>query len=174
MRSRPLGRLGTLLLVVFVLGVTLFMFIFGETMEHIPDINGEADRTLATITEADVIACQMGAAGGPNKDTKKLALAGITLSESVRYYSKEFSGVSQMSSEYYFAGSTVEVILRDFEVTAGNFQIFVVCDDQIIGTIEPAEEAVFRLENAPAGQYRLIIAGESAAFTFTSSLEDRT
>lgn len=154
---------------VLVLGVFGFLMIFGEKMEHIEDTNGPDNFTLAVITEEDVIACDMGSAGSPGTKESKLSIAGITLKRSVEYFSKQFSGVDELASSYIMAGSILEITIYDFQVESGNFQMYVIADDRIAGTIEPGQEVTFRTEVMEPAWYSIVVAGESAAFSFKTN-----
>ena len=56
--------------------------------------------------------------------------------------------------------------LTNFHVNAGNFKMCLVNEGEIVATVEPGLFATCRLENLN-GTFQLVIAGESADFTFT-------
>ena len=160
------NRLKGIAIVLIGIVVTVCMLVFGETMEHIEDTNGPDNFSLATITEADVIKNEMNCAGAPDTTKKNFSIAGIQLSNSIKYESKKFSGIYDVVTEYSFGG-TIDFTLYDFQVTGGNLQVYVVAGDQIIGTLEPGQEVRFTYELTEGAQVRLVLAGESAAFCFT-------
>ena len=157
--------------VIFVVVIAVFAYtmFFGEKIEHIADANGPDNFALAMITEDDVIAGEMGARGGPNTTEKKTSFAGITFENSVEYEAKQFTGIYELANAYFFEGSTWQITFYDFQVEAGNFQMYVIADDRIVGTIEPGEEVIFQTEVEEPAWYRVVIAGESAAFTFKTN-----
>ena len=172
---RQLKKLMFGLIFVAVIGFFAYTMIFGEKIEHIEDTNGPDNYSLATITEADVIACEMGSKGGPNTTTKKTSFAGITFSNGVEYEAKQFTGVYELASGYIYEGSTWWITFYDFQVTAGNFRMYVIADDKIVGTVEPSAEAIFETEVETSAWYRVVIAGESAAFSFkTNEIDPET
>ena len=161
-------RLKDFLVKVFIVAAVVVSLIlcFTNKMEHIEDTNGPDNFSLATITEADVIKNEMNCAGAPDTTKKNFSIAGIQLSNSIKYESKKFSGIYDVVTEYSFGG-TIDFTLYDFQVTGGNLQVYVVAGDQIIGTLEPGQEVRFTYELAEGAQVRLVLAGESAAFCFT-------
>lgn len=161
----------TMILVIVVAAVLLgvWLFLGGGDAEHIEDINGPEDISLATITQEDILAKGVQTCvGGPNTEKHTVSFGGLTMTDGTRFHSKKFSGISVIDNGTLFPGSDIVIELYDFSVTAGNFQMFVVLEDEIVGTIEPDSYVRFELLDTDGGYYQLIIAGESAAFEFTT------
>lgn len=165
------SKKGTIILVVVVAAALLgvWLFLGGADAEHIEDTNGPEDMSLSTITQEDIL--DKGAhtsIGGPNTAKHTVSYGGLTMSDGTRFHSEKFSGIYEIDNGTLFSGSDLEIHLYDFSVTAGNFQVFVVLDGVIVGTIEPDSFATFEMLDTDGGYYQVIIAGESAAFEFTS------
>lgn len=54
-------------------------------------------------------------------------------------------------------------------MTEGNCQIFVVLEDTIIGVLNEGQEVTFHQNVTESGNVRVVLAGESAAFSFEST-----
>ena len=154
---------------VVMVGVAIYVFVFGERMEeHIADTNGADNCSLAVLTDAQIAdPDQWLSLGGPNTRTHATMLG---LGDKITtYYSKEFSGIARIQTWNLFGGSDLYFDLYDFKVTAGNFKLCVIHDGEVVSVIEPAEGNIqFIMENVEDGTYELMIAGESAAFEFSS------
>ena len=171
---RGLKKLGSLLIMVIAIGFLAYTFIFGERGEEIEDINGADDYSLAVITEANIIAQDVLPTTEPTR-SKNFSIGGISFGDSgVKFSCKEFSGIYLLASGHSWGGVTYE--FRDLEVRSGNFQICLVWDDEIVATIDPSTPAddfgVHRLQVdkdwEDDGEYKILLVGESAAFSFYS------
>ena len=161
------------LMVVFIILALIGGFIWSQinAMEHIEDINGPDDYSLAVITDEEIAA--KGAkqcVGGPNTSRNKTTFLGVTTTGGTTYSAKKFSGIWLMDSWNIMAGDLV-FNLYGYEVTGGNFKMCVVHDGEIIAEVEPTEDGYvyFVMDNVDPGVYDLYIAGESAAFEFMST-----
>ena len=166
---RGIKKLLSLVFTVAVIGFAVYVFMFGERMEeHIADTNGAENYSLAVLTEEKIVNIgERLSLGGPNtKETKAMLGLGGT---KTTWYSKEYSGVSCIATWNLMWNSDLWFTIYDFEVTAGNFLMCIVHDGQIIAEIEPADGSIdFCMENVEDGTYELVIAGESAAFSFSA------
>lgn len=164
---RGIKKLLWTLFAIAMIAAGIYFFVFGERMEeHIPDTNGPDNYSLAVITHEQIEAGDRLSKGGLTTTTKKPLLG---LGDPVTIYScKEFSGVSMLyTTGLVFGDFGFEIY--DFEVTAGNFQIVILCDDKVVGTVDPGESSVhYVLEDSPSGTYEILLVGESANFTFTA------
>ena len=163
-----------ILILATVAGGFLFFHFFG--MEHIEDVNGPDDCSLAVITEAEITGeGTKECVGGPNTKERKSKILGITTSSGVTYSSDRFSGIYLLDSWDLLMEGDLFFDLYDYKVTGGNFLMCVVHEGQIIATVEPEEDGTvqFLLEDVEKGYYELYIAGESAAFEFMSLDFDR-
>ena len=159
------------LFAIAMVAAGICFFVLGERMEeHIPDTNGPDNDSLAVITQEQIEAGDRLSKGGLTTTTKKPLLG---LSDPVTVYScKEFSGVYMLYTTGLLSGD-FSFEIYDFEVTAGNFQIVIVCEDKVVGTVDPGESAVhYVLEDSPAGTYEVLLVGESANFTFTARADE--
>ena len=159
------------LFVIAMIAASFYFIIFGESLEeHIPDTNGPENYSLAVITHEQIEGGDRLSKGGVTTKTKKPMLG---LGDPVTtYYCKEFSGVYMLHlTNMVFGDFSFDIY--DFEVTAGNFQIVIVCDDKVVGTVDPGESTVnYILEDSPSGTYEILLVGESANFTFTARADE--
>lgn len=156
----------TLILIVAVVfaivgGVMLFL----NRAEHIEDMNGADDFSLHTITEENIIKLDYGAVGGPTISW------GSSWDTTVEFSAKKYTGVTEIFYDNVIGKTDFYVNLASFEVTGGNFRMVVVCNDEIVATLEPGTNVEYCLKDA-TGYISLRIAGESASFNFTMSEYD--
>lgn len=146
----------TLVMAVGLVCVCAVWF-FLDGIEHIEDTNGSHDFSLTTITDQDIIDATMGCMG--------FGRSTHALFDMVTFSSGKFTGVKEImwTEVVYSTGVLLHII--DFEVTAGNFKMAVVNDGEIIRVIQPGEDLVDL--GAITGRVSLVIAGESADFTFS-------
>lgn len=158
-KMNPLFLIG---ISVLTLAVYLFFF-FGA--EHIEDTNGPDDNSLATLTDADILADSRQCVGGPNRSTGRIYLpGGLELSDGVELYSDEFSGVADILWADYILPSDFSLNLDSFTVESGNFRMVVINNGEIIAEIQPGENVQCLIEDL-TGYTVVRIAGESAAFS---------
>lgn len=140
-------------------------FLFFPKMDHIADANGPDDFTLATLTEADLLAKSLTCTGGPNSAVGHFSLpGGWELSGGVKLYSDKFSGVTDILWADYILPSDFTLHLDHFSVEGGNFRMMVVNNGKIIADIQPGDNMDILIEDL-TGYTTVRIAGESAAFT---------
>ena len=157
-RKSPL--MGLLLIVVFAVAV---IWVMSNSPDHIEDTNGADDFSLQTITDENIISMDFGCVGGPTISRNSL------FGNTVKFSSDKYTGVSEILYDNIVIGeSDFTVNLSSFEVTGGNFKMMVVCNDEIVATLEPGENVTYCLEDV-SGYVSLRIAGESASFSFTMS-----
>ena len=144
--------------VVFVVVVGGWMFL--NRAEHIEDTNGPDDLSLQTITEENIIKLDYGAVGGPTITRNNV------ISKTVEFSAKKYTGVTEILYDDYLLASDFYLDISSFEVYEGNFQMVVVCNDEIVATLEPGAIVECHLEDVK-GYISLRIAGESASFSFT-------
>lgn len=167
-------KIKNILWIVFAIAIVaigVVMFILNPGPEHIEDTNGADNYSLQTITEQDVIEQKMGARGTVRERETHLDIAGWSVSEGIRYSSKKFTGVSMIYNTTLMKGSDIHVTLAEFEIKEGNFAFYIVFDGEVVGKVEPSENALaeFLLENVEkTGTLEYVIAGESASFEFVA------
>lgn len=155
--------------VIPVILVLIVGFFFLPKMEHIEDINGTADFSLATLTEADILSNTLTCTGGPNRTTGRLTLpGGWELSNGVELSAKKFSGIADILWADYILPSDFCLNLDHFSVTEGNFRMMVINEGKIIADIQPGDDVNVLIENL-TGYTVVRIAGESAAFSIIMS-----
>lgn len=167
MKSRLWGLFAVAMVVVFAVWMYL-----NPGPEHMEDVNGADDHSLAVITMQDIAAQQMGSRGGPAvTKTSDVEIGGITISNGEKYSAKKFTGVYTLSRCTLFKGSDIHLMLSDFDVREGNFGFFIVFDGQVLGEATPDEFGTvdFLYQNVEkTGTLEYVLAGESADFSFTS------
>ena len=147
------------LLLVFLM--VLAMCACGTQYE---DTNGDDNFALQTITDEDIIHLQTGSSGLSYTETT------VGFLSSSEYSAKNFNGVDQLYQADYFFDSDVVVSISYLNVTAGNFRMVVINNDEIIFDIplgSAAETYTFEDIN---GSFSIHAAGESAAVEFNFSV----
>lgn len=155
--------------VIPIILVLVVAFFFFPKMEHIADTNGAEDYSLATLTDADLLARERTCTGGPNYSTGRIALpGGWELTDGVKLYADKFSGVADLLWADYILPSDFNLRLDHFSVTEGNFRMVVINQDKIIAEVQPGDNIDLLIEDITGPTY-VRIAGESAAFTIAMS-----
>ena len=149
-KKKLIGVAAAAMLVIFA----VWMFVGG--VEHIEDTNGPDNERLTTIMSPDIIERKMGNRG--------LRISSNDLSSTVKFSSNKFTGVYEVMWTDILFSTGVTLQILDFDVNGGNFQMSVVNDGEIIRVIEPGEDLVEL--GAIKGEVSLVIAGESADFSF--------
>ena len=145
---------------VFVVVVGLWLIL--TSPEHIEDTNGPEDFSLQTITDENIIKLDFGAVGGPN------IRRGSAWNQTVEFSAEKYTGVTEILYDNILFESDFYLDLSSFEVYEGNFKMVVVCNDEIVATLEPGSMVEYCLEGV-SGYISLRIAGESASFSFSMS-----
>ena len=173
LNTKTKNTLGIVIAVVLVVAVAVWIFL-NPGPEHIEDTNGADNYSLQTITKQDVIEQKMGAKGTVSERETHLDIAGWSVSDGTKYSSKKFTGVYLLHTETLFKGSDIYVSLAEFEINEGNFAFYIVFDGEVVGQVEPGENALaeFKLDNVEkTGELEYVIAGESASFSFIAPTE---
>ena len=157
MKKNGVKILAALMILVMTMGL------LGCAPDQIEDSNGPEDYSLTTITDQQIIDCNMGS----SSITMKTGL----FDGMVEFAAEQFTGVYEIVYNDYLYAPEVWLQLYDFTVTAGNFKMCVIHEDQIVAVLEPGDLVEYRLEDA-AGKVRLVIAGESATFHFEMTETD--
>ena len=173
--SEKLKKILGIAVVIAVVGAVSAWMILNPGPEHIEDTNGADDYSLQTITEEDVVKCEMGTRGGLTETRSNLSAGGIEISDGIEYSCNKFTGVYRLYTCTVLKGSSIYVDLVDFQIRSGNFAFYVVLDGKIVGEVKPAKDGgytEFTLDNVEkTGTLEYIIAGESANFSFISTTE---
>lgn len=124
------------------------------------DTNGANNFALQSITDEDIILLQTGASGLTYKESN------LGLLSSSEYTSRKFNGVEQLYLTNFVGPSDIFIYIGHLEVTAGNFRLVVINNDEIIFDI-PLDSfgEEFYFEDL-TGTFSIHVAGESAAFSF--------
>lgn len=123
----------------------------------IEDTNGADNFSLNTITDQNILKCDLPSTG------YTVTTSGL-LSKKVEISAKSFSGVKEVLWTNMIAGDFV-LDLLEFNLTGGNFRMVLVNEGKIVAEIAPGTTHI-ELKNAK-GTVALCIAGESAAFSFS-------
>ena len=147
--------------VIAVVAVVSIRFM-GSGLEHIEDTNGADNYALAVITDGQIIDKSTGALNV----VTKTGLNGI-----VTVSSDRFSGVYEVLYNNYIGPYDFVLQLHSFTVSSGNFEMCIVHGDEIVAVIEPGQPVNYLLEDI-SGRVSLVIAGESAEFSFSMAASD--
>lgn len=136
--------------------VCVFWFL-NDSLKHIEDTNGADNFTLQTITDENIINCDIGAMGLSKSDD--------ALTNTTTYSSDKFTGVQEVYGTD-IVGNRFDITINHARVDKGNFKIVLLENDEIVHEFKLNElTQTFTLEN-PSGYIALRIAGESADFQF--------
>ena len=147
-----------------VLLVFLMVLALSACGTQYEDTNGDDNFALQTITDEDIIHLQTGSSGMSYREDS------VGIISSCEYYSKNFNGVDQLFLTNYIGDSDVTVSIGYINVTAGNFRMVVINNDEIIFDVpldSAAEAYIFEDIN---GSFSVHVAGESAAVEFNFSV----
>ena len=134
------------------------VWMLGDNLEHIEDTNGPDNYALQTITDENIVKGDVGAL-----NLRKHTGA---LNDGITFRSDKFTGVSEILQANFILPSDFDLEVIGFQVNSGNFKMAVVHDGIIVAEIEPDLFASCYLEDI-TGTVSLVIAGESADFTFS-------
>ena len=149
-----------------VLIVVAVVWFWMDDTAPIADTNGPDDFSLTTITDENIVNLDMGAINPIKISQSNLVFGGVDVDPLVDFSSKDFTGVYEVFYNNYFANSDVIIELEYLKVDSGNFKMVVLCEGEIVTTIEPSDEPIsFRMEDVN-GTVSLRIAGESASYSF--------
>ena len=151
---------GLFAIVMVVVGVIWFL---RSDLEHIEDTNGSDQTRLATITQEDIAEMEMGCIN-VQKSTS-------ALSDSIEFSSEKFTGVYEVCYNNYVLPSDFVLNLTNFTVDSGNFEMWIVVNDEVYAMLTPGMFVEYCLEDV-TGYVSLRIAGESAAFSFSMLEQD--
>ena len=145
-------------IILTVAMVAYFAYSFlNSDLKHIEDTNGSDNYALAVITDENIIKQDMGALNV--NMSKDMFATGITCS------SKKFTGVYRVFHTTFLFNSDFRMDLANFHVNGGNFRMCLVNDGKIVAEVEPGMVTETILHDLN-GSFELVIAGESADFTF--------
>ncbi len=145
------------LMVVAMIAVAA-VWMMGDDLEHIEDTNGTDNYTLQTITDENIVKGDVGALNF-RKHTSPL-------NDGITFSSDRFTGVAEIMLTNFVFPSDFDLEVTGFHVNSGNFKMAVVHDETIVAVIEPDLFPSCYLEDV-TGTVSLVIAGESADFTFS-------
>lgn len=153
----PKKNIWWIILAIAIIVFAGYSFLTSD-LEVIEDQNGPDDYSLAVITDENIINMDRGSMG-LKKSTDMLS-SGITFS------SENFNGVERILLTNFFFNSDFDMDVTNFHVNSGNFRMCIVNDGEIIYDVQPGEVFTRVLLHDLNGTFELIIAGESADFTF--------
>ena len=141
--------------VILVIVCALWMFFDGA--EQIEDINGPDNYNLAVIRD-DQICSRSVPSVGLGKTTNNL-------NNTVKFSSKQFSGVYEVMWTNILFTTGLQLDILNYEVHAGNFKMAVLNEGKIVAELTPEDNFPVDLGKL-SGEVMLVIAGESADFSF--------
>ena len=135
-----------IIVAVVVIAFCAYSFLTSD-LEHIEDTNGPDNYALAVITDEDIVKQEMGALNvGLSKDVFA-------------------TGVYRVFQTNFLFNSDFRMDLLNFHVNSGNFRMCLVNNGKIIAEVAPGMTSEVLLHDLN-GSFELVIAGESADFTF--------
>ena len=153
------------ILIVLVAAVVAAVWLMMPGIEHIEDANGPDDTSLATLTEADILADSIADTGFLSTHRGSIDLpGGWSIGSGVKISSDKLTGVTELLWADYLLPSDFYLNLSLFTVEEGNARLYVVNNDQIVAVLEPGEDVTCLLEDL-TGRTAVRLVTESAAFT---------
>lgn len=146
-----------------IFGLIMVLCLSLAACSHIEDANGEQDTALATLTDAELTA------KAPSSGTTVSVRSEVNGQDTLKV--KKFSGVDVLDSVRVKEGTARVTFTVSTALTSGNLYVYVYKDGKILGNLSICEGATLALESPAAGEYELRVAGESAEFTVTYSVE---
>ena len=153
-------------LFVAVFAIVFVVMMLMPGMEQIPDNNGPADTSLATLTQADLVG-KAEYTKGMRTSRGYLNLGSVTIDDGITFSSKEFSGVYDLCWSTFILPSTFYIDMYGFELESGNMMVYLLCDGEIVATFEPSIDNTTLRVDGLKGDVILRLACESASFKFT-------
>ena len=150
------NKLLWMILAVAMVAYFAYSFLTGD-LEHIEDTNGPDNYALAVITDENIIKLDIGALNV--NMSKNMFATGITC------HSNKFTGVYRVFQTNFLFHSDFRMDLANFHVNSGNFRMCLVNNGEIIAEVDPGMVTETILHDLN-GSFELVIAGESADFTF--------
>ena len=144
----------------FVLALVMAFGFAGCSKTEYPDTNGEANYTLQTIRDEQIVDLSVGASGLKYSES---SIAGVL--HSSEYSAHNFNGAERIYLTNFLFPSDISVYIGHFNVDKGNFKLIAVCEDEIICEFAPgtfSETFIFR---DLTGTFAIYAAGESAKFS---------
>lgn len=149
-------------LIIIAIVLTIFSFInFG--VEDIEDTNGPNNYSLQTIKNSNIVNLDIGATN--------VVISNDSITNMTKISSKKFSGVYEVLYVNLLGESDFLLNIYDFKLNSGNFKMVVVHDGKIVKIITKENCDEIFLEDIN-GTVSLVIAGESADFSFKMSTFD--
>lgn len=146
-----------------IVALTLILCVGFVACSHIEDTNGETETGLATLTNTELTA------KAPSYTTTVSVRSEVNGQSTLKV--KKFSGMNVLDSVRVKEGTNSVTFTASTELMSGNFYVFVYKDGKILGDLSLCQGATLKLESPEAGEYQLRIAGESAEFLVTYSIE---
>ena len=159
---------------IIALTVVLMMVASLFGCKPIEDLNGENDKSLATITDERLAGSISGSismgssrkSGSPSTQRYENS-GGFSDSEydydNIEYSFKSLNGTQKAMITYLKAGETMFVTFSS-DISSGNFAAVLISPDKrILRKFEADEDSTFSFTADTTGDYLLVIAGESCA-----------
>ena len=162
-----------LLIAAVVVFLIVWCLSFFDTVDPIEDLNGPDDTSLAVLTEEDITAKVIEASGLSHTSYNLGDFLGNLLGNNgtVKFKGKNFNGVYELHSTNIFHSTGVIYDIIDFQITSGNCRMFVVNEGEIVAEFSPEDNFPVNV-GALEGYTRLLLAGESADFSFRMWKDD--
>ena len=153
--------LGVIVFIVAIIAAVVMLL--SNDVEHIEDTNGADNYELQTITDEDIAKMEMGAKG--------YSVTTHNLTKTTEISSGKFTGVHEVVYSNLLGKSDFVLNIRNFKVKSGNFKMAIVYDGEIVDVLTAETAENYILEDV-SGTVSLVIAGESADFSFEMSTFD--
>ncbi|MBQ7379537.1 MAG: hypothetical protein IJW70_07680 [Clostridia bacterium] len=147
------------------IGLLLIVCLGMVACGQIEDTNGEDDYSLATITKEELVKSA--------SNSSQVGFLHTQVNDKHTYKVAKFSGVEMLESVR--ATESTKSITFTVESTreSGNLYIYVRCDGEIVGEFAVGGSDSLILEQPAPGKYELCIAGESASFEMTATIQKK-
>lgn len=148
----------------WTIGLVLVLCLGLVCCGQIEDTNGDADASLAVLTKQDLL---------DSNSSSKVGFVRTKLNDTITLKVNQFSGVEAVESVRTTQSTERLTFSVQSTLQSGNLYVYVRCDGQIIGDFEIGQSDSLMIEQPAPGKYELCIAGESASFDLTATIQQQ-
>ena len=149
---------------ILILAMALLLCTGLVACGQIEDANGEEETGLAVITKDELL---------ESNSSSKVGYVRTQLNDTLTLKVKQFSGVEAVESVSVSKNTECLAFSVQSTLESGNLCIYVRCNGMIVGEFTPGQKDSLTIEKPAPGKYELCIAGESASFELTATIQEQ-
>ena len=147
---------------ILILAMALLLCTGLVACGQIEDANGEEETGLAVITKDELL---------ESNSSSKVGYVRTQINNTLTLKVNQFSGVEAVDSISVSNGTERLTFSVQSTLNSGNLYIYVRHDGRIVGEFTPGQKDSLTLEQPAPGKYELCIAGESASFELSATMQ---